>query len=260
MAGRLVGVGQREAASRDRLGLERKVDQRLVLLGAGDRADAKRLGVAAGQHDPLAAAGADEAAGAPVRLTRSMRAVSVRRQGHPRRRWRAVKSHAAARFDSIGPGSATTSKPWSSRLPRCDAAISSSKHGRDVVSSRQTRRDRARRLTRRSGSASGAWKPRAPSALQPARQPASAPAGVGAGVSRPGRRRRTRRHGDRRRARGASSSVARRHVAAVEQLVVRLVVVRHQAAIAGGDARGVRHVGEVVRASGRHAGRRRRSA
>ena len=61
-AGRASGRGK--VAVGDRLGLEREVDERLVFLGARDRAHAQRLGVASRQDDPLAAAGADEAPGA----------------------------------------------------------------------------------------------------------------------------------------------------------------------------------------------------
>ena len=64
----LVCARQGEPGLANRLDLERKVDQRPILVRPSDRADAERLHRASAEDDPFPTAGADEAPGGVWRI------------------------------------------------------------------------------------------------------------------------------------------------------------------------------------------------
>src|SRR5690606_22533479 len=64
----VVRVWRGEARLSHGLGLERKVDEGLVFLRAGDRTDTERVGGAAGEHHPLAPASRDQGAWTECRV------------------------------------------------------------------------------------------------------------------------------------------------------------------------------------------------
>ena len=63
MSAELVRARQGEQSLVNRLDLERKVDQRPILVRSRDRTDPERLRRASAEDDPLPPAGADEAPG-----------------------------------------------------------------------------------------------------------------------------------------------------------------------------------------------------
>ena len=63
MPAELVRARQRKPGLANRLDLERKVNQRPILVRSGDRSDPERFRRASAEDDPLPAASADEAPG-----------------------------------------------------------------------------------------------------------------------------------------------------------------------------------------------------
>ena len=104
--------GQGETSLPDRLGLQRNVDQRPILVRSRDRTDLQRLRGASAEHDPLPAASVDQTPG---------RVHGVAHDGRPR----AEASRAKAALQPAGSSNRITSKPRSSSGCRAGRSVSS---------------------------------------------------------------------------------------------------------------------------------------
>ena len=112
MTGLLSRRRLREPGFPDRLCLQRQVDQRLVVFRTGDWTDAKRLGVASGEDNPLPAPSADE----------RTRAIDLRCRHQFRPRAMERRLNAPRQVDS-SPTNTTTSKPLPSSALTIDAGV-----------------------------------------------------------------------------------------------------------------------------------------
>ena len=109
MAGLLARLRSGERGVGDRFDFEFEVDERLVLLRAGDRTDSQYLGIAARQDDPFPPTGAHKTAGSPVGGSYGGRYHGRRAQaGLPSKRARTVVESCHA--EALEP-STTNSKP-----------------------------------------------------------------------------------------------------------------------------------------------------
>ena len=108
----LVRARQGEPGLANRLDLERKVDQRPILVRSRDGTDPKRLRRASAEDDPLPPAGADEGSGGVGEAAH---------EACPR----ADASRAKAAFQPAGSSNSTTSKPRSSIGSRAGRSASS---------------------------------------------------------------------------------------------------------------------------------------